>query len=304
MLMIVDGNNIAMRSFHTPQGDLRSRRGEPTGVIFGVLNSVRSLLEKFPETNRVVVCWDKGKAAWRKAIYPEYKGNRTYGTTPEEKKKFSEFIEQGDFLHNFLPNLGIHSLKFDGQEADDLMYLTCQIVPGNKLLVTTDKDMFQLISDQTSVYSPYKDKVMGKSNFREEMGVSLTSYIGYRCLVGDPSDNINGIQGIGEKTAKGLMDKYGHVDNMLQDKLTLLKSKRTAKIFTPEGLHILGRNNKLMNLKYADLGDLSQRISEVLNQEVSVDSKKIKEVFVHKDFVSILSNYISWVSPFNGLGAE
>ena len=73
MILLIDGNNVAYRAFHTPQGSLTTKQGEPTGVILGFLNSVKGYLEKFPEVTRVVVAWDGGKAKWRKEIYPDYK---------------------------------------------------------------------------------------------------------------------------------------------------------------------------------------------------------------------------------------
>jgi len=304
MLLILDSNNLCMRAFHTQQANLMSKRGEVTGVIYGYLQTVKGLLEKFPETTKVVATWDFGHSKWRKALYPQYKGNRNYGDSPLEKAKFQRFKEQCNFLHEFISNLGIHSLRFKDYEADDIMYAICKMEPGNKIVVSTDKDMYQLINDEVSIYSPYKGKVIGKSDFYTEMGVSLRAYIGYRCLVGDPSDNIPGVAGIGEKTAKNLMEQYGHIDNMFQDKDVLMKSKRTAKIFDANNLTILGRNNKLMDFKYVNFEEIKDEMVETLSKELGINTKVIRETFIQKEFVSILANFISWISPFSVLGGE
>lgn len=308
MLLIIDGNNIAYRSFHTPQGNLTTKAGEPTGVMLGVLNSVRNYLEKFPDTTRVIVAWDGGKAQWRKDIHPEYKANRSYGKTDEEKAKFEGLYKQIDELNTFLPILKVQSIKLKGWEADDLIYALCKLHNGTNMVVTSDKDMLQLISDSTSIYTPYKDKVIGVSNFYDETGVTQEAYMGYRSLVGDNSDNIPGVPGIGEKTAKNLMDKYGHIDNILnpkpEDKKVLMKSKRTQKIFDPENLQAIGRNHRIMNFSYVEYNDIMGDLTKVLTEEQIYEGAIVKKWLTRWQFVSILSNYISWVVPFKMLGDD
>lgn len=310
MILVVDGNNIAYRSFHTPQGNLCTKAGEPTGVMLGVLHSLKVYLDKFQNIDRVVVCWDFGKAKWRKDIYPEYKATRTYGDDPEEKEKFQGLFRQIDILDGFLRNLGVHSVKIRGWEADDLIYSVCKIFPDHhKLVVTTDKDMYQLIGRDVSVYNPAptKDKIISPLNFYEEMGVTMEAYMGYRALVGDSSDNINGIAGIGEKTAKNLMDKYGHIDNILNPtaevKKALMKSERTKKIFEPENLQILGRNHKIMNFKYVDYSEILSILQDKTSGEPQVDSQEVKSFLMRWQFVSILTNYMPFILSYRTIGA-
>ena len=313
MLMIVDGNNIAYRAFHTPQGSLTTKQGEPSGVIYGFLNSLRSYLEKFPETIRCVVMWDGGKAEWRKQIYPEYKGNRNYGKDEEEKAKFDGLFKQINILNEFLPKLGINSVKIYKQEADDLVAIACRLLAVNQepaLIVTSDKDMLQLVDTNISIYTPYKDKVISLLNFYEETGVTKEAYIGYRALLGDPSDNIQGVPGIGEKTAKNLMDKYGHINNILsatgETKKSLMKSARTRRIFEPQNLRTLGINNKIMNFKYVPH---DPKVEQVVREAIygpmpTVSSKEVREFFIRWQFVQNLANYMTWIIPFKSLGEE
>jgi 5'-3' exonuclease len=313
MLLIIDGNNIAYRAFHTPQGNLTTKQGEPTGVMYGFLNSLKSYLEKFPETTRCVVMWDGGKAEWRKKIYPEYKGNRSYGKDEEEKAKFDGLFKQINILHEFLPKLGINSVKIYGQEADDLVAIACRILSANNeqaIIVTSDKDMLQLVDENISIYTPYKDKVISLLNFYEETGVTKEAYIGYRALLGDPSDNIQGVPGIGEKTAKSLMDKYGHIDNILgaqgEAKKALMKSARTRRIFEPQNLRILGINNKIMNFKYVPHDpEVEKVVKEAIHGPMpTVSSKDVKEFFIRWQFVQNLVNYMTWIIPFKSLGSD
>jgi DNA polymerase-1 len=315
MLMLVDGNNAAYRAFHTAQGNLRTKGGEASGVILGFLNILKKLLEKFPETHTVVVVWDGGKAKWRKELYPDYKANRSYGQTEEEKLKFEELYKQIDTLHEFLPNLNVHSIKVKGQEADDIISLISKDMDANGkcpvTIVTSDKDMYQLISENTSVYSPYKDKVISLLSFYEELGVTKEAYIGFRALVGDTSDNIVGVPGIGEVTAKNLMNKYGHIDNILgatgENKKALLKSKRTEKIFEKANLNTLGINNKIMNFDYVPFDqEVHNAIERVLVEpsELYVNSKEVRAFFTRWQFLENLTNFVTWIVPFHGLGDD
>ncbi|MMZ43614.1 DNA polymerase I [compost metagenome] len=322
MILLVDGNNIAYRAFHTPQGSLTTKQGEPTGVMLGVLNSLKGYLEKFPETTRVVVVWDGGKAKWRKELYPEYKSNRSYGEDPEEKAKFDGLFQQIDTLHEFLPDLGVHSIKLKGWEADDIIAKVCGVISeaskkvDHIMLVTSDKDMLQLVGPRVSVYTPYKDKIISPLNFYEETGVTQDAYLGYRALVGDTSDNISGVSGIGEKTAKNLMDTYGHIDNILgstgDTKAKLMKSKRTAKIFDPVNLNILARNNKIMNFKYVpDDPTVEEAVYRSLGQNDAqviagpqYNAGRVKQFFTRWQFISLLTNYLPFAAVFMALGED
>ena len=310
--MLIDMNNLAHRVFHTPQAMLSTKAGEPSGVILGVLNSIKGVIEKFPDTTKVIACWDGGRSEWRKEIYPLYKAQRDYGKTDVEKAdNYEKLWKQMATLHEVLPMFNIRSVKVDKQEADDLIASACKILPGTKLIVTSDKDMLQLISSEVSVYSPLKDKVgkvIGMLDFYDETGVTQESYIGYRALVGDTSDNISGVPGIGDVTAKNLMSKYGHIDNLLnaqgEDKKALMKSKRTAKIFDEANLKVLGRNNKIMNFKYAQYDLLDPAIMSAYEEQLYVNSKNVKDFFIKWQFVQCLQNYMSWIVTFNSLGEE
>lgn len=315
MILAIDGNNMAHRVFHTNQGALTTKDGTPSGVLIGVIKAIKAVLERFPETNRAIVLWDGGRSKWRKELYPDYKAQRDYGSDDAEKKKAYEGLwTQMEELHNMLSVIGVHSIKVQGYEADDLIALTSKYVANNTdehvMVVSSDKDMLQLVSDSTSVYSPYKDKVYSPLNFYEELGVTQKAFIGYRALVGDTSDNIRGIQGVGEKTAKKWMDKYGHIDNMLgaqgDDKKKLLKSKVSSRIFTPEGLKTLAINNKIMSFKFVPENDEVNNLvrTNVSGPGLSVDSTVFKAWLIKWQFASILANYMPFITPFLALGDD
>ncbi|QMV48681.1 putative 5'-3' exonuclease [Bacillus phage phi18] len=314
MHMLIDGNNLAHRVFHTPQSSLTKKDGTPSGVILGVINSIKGLLEKFPDTEAVTVMWDGGRSEWRKELYPDYKAQRDYGEDDEEKAEaYQGLWDQIAELHKNLPKLAVDSVKLEGYEADDLIALmTKQLESLNKnvLIVTSDKDMLQLVSEKTSVYSPYKDLVIGLSNFVDNTGVELSAYMGYRSLVGDTSDNIIGVPGIGEKTAQNLMKKYGHIDNILSSTGTvrkeLMKSKRNARIFEPENLKRLGINNKIMNFNYIPKDEKIMEYIELLSESIPepMNTSEFKRWVMEWQFLSIISNFMPWVTPFMALGEE
>ncbi len=324
MILVIDGNNLGHRVFHTPQGQLTTKDGTPSGVMIGILKAIRGMLEKFPETTRVIVTWDtKGGSQWRKDLYPEYKGNRDYGNDDEEKKKaYQGLWAQMDEVHNMLHMVGVYSIKLDGYEADDLMACIASSVTTHSqgkdhvMIVTSDKDMLQLVSDNVSIYTPHKDRVIGPSDFYDVTGVTKEAYIGYRALVGDKSDYIIGIEGIGEGKAKKLMDEFGHIDNVLNAqgdaKKKLLKSKVMSRIFTPEGLNRLAINNKIMSFKHIPYSiELEDAVNAVIGVgyeeppiELAVDSREFKKWLTKWQFLSILVDYISWIVPFLGLGDD
>jgi DNA polymerase-1 len=312
MIMVIDGNNLAHRVFHTPQGSLTTKQGEPSGVLLGVLNAIRQNLQRFPETTKVIVCWDaKGSTNWRKEVYPDYKGNRDYGKDDEVKKEaYQGLWDQLEECNRMLHMVGVHSVKVNGMEADDLMAYIANQASKHVMIITSDKDMLQLVSDKVSIYSPYRDKVISPLDFYEETGVTKEAYIGYRALVGDKSDNIIGIDGIGEKKAKSLMDTYGHIDNILnaqgEDKKKLVKSKVFSRIFTPEGMNRLALNNKIMSFKHVPYNQEAVDLIEGALRGTSLEfsSKAFRAWIVRWQFVSILADYLTWASPFMALGDE
>lgn len=327
MILLVDGNNLAHRVFHTNSGSLTTKAGEPSGVILGVLNSIKGLIEKFPETTKVIMCWDGGRSEWRKELYPQYKAQRDYGKAdPEKAKKYEGLWSQMESLHENLHIFGVNSIKVQGQEADDIIAVACNEITeqynGEKhvMVITSDKDMLQLASDNVSIYTPYKDKVISPLNFYDETGVTQEAYLGYRALVGDTSDNIMGVPGIGDKTAKNLMNKWGHIDNILSskgnDRQVLMKSKRTAKIFENQNLQVLGINNKIMNFKFVPYDvDVEDAINKALNvhltgieetrpSPVELNSRAVKDYFIRWQFLNNLTNYMTWIVPFMGLGED
>lgn len=309
MYLLVDMNNLAHRVFHTPQGTLTTAQGEPSGVILGTLNALRTMLQKFPEATNIIACWDGGKSEWRKEMYPEYKAQRDYGEKDSEKEQaYKGLWSQMETLHKNLHKFGVHSVKIKGQEADDIIAIASKELSGTKMIISSDKDLLQLISSDVSVYTPHKDKVIGKSDFYDVTGVTQDAYLGYRALIGDSSDNISGVPGIGEKTAKKLMDTYGHIDNILNavgdNKKALLKSARTRKIYEPENINILARNNRIMSFKFSQADVIIPILTMNLEMPAELDDVLAKELLAEYQLASILATYKTFIHPFTKLSAQ
>ena len=306
--IVFDGNANAYRANCVTE--LSTKQGFRTSAIMGVLNIIHSTaesLEKMYESpvKEVIFVWDKGKSPRRLEVFPEYKSNRKREFTPEDKQWMEDFYKQTDILHENLQLFGVKSYKKDYWEGDDLILgFTSQLsrrYPGDvSVIISTDEDFHQLLSNTVHIFSPIKKILYTPDNYKSIMGINPELFLTYKLLKGDSSDGIPGINGIGEKTAKFLVNHYGDLEQILEHRADLIKSKRFAKIFTAEGLSILDRNNKLINLRdYVDLTPIKEDITDVLNREPVVNHKSVHNFLVKYQLVSLLVKYATWIHLFD-----
>lgn len=318
---------MAYRSQHTKE--LTTKSGEDVSTIYGVLQMLQSYLKKSGsgwknkillavhehkkdktlEFSETIVCWDGGKSKWRKSFYPEYKGHREKKRserTEEEKEKYYSMLDQMETLHEILPNFGIKSMKVEGWEADDLIYATNKFYEDDiTVIVSTDKDMLQLVDDKTFIWSPYKEKLITPDNFVNETGVPKRFYLTYRILVGDKSDNITGIKGIGDKKAKDLIIKFGDIRSIQSNADSLMKSVVTRRIL--ENPDVIERNINLMDMRKIplegneDVESVTEYIESILTTDVKFEKEIAKMFLMSKQFVSILKDFAVWSIPFTNL---
>ena len=242
--LIFDGNQTAFRANCT--SELYTKDGVRTSAIYGTLKITHSIAEsilglipfEYGKIKDIVFAWDFGHSERRKKIFPQYKANRKkYKQSEEDRQWMSDFIEQANVLHTSLPLIGVRSIKQKGWEGDDLVYGAIKCI--NKLypndlcvIISTDEDFHQLVSANTWIYNPTKQIIISHNNYKEITGIEQNTFLTYKILKGDSSDGINGVQGIGEKTAKDLVNKYGDLCGILNNEKELMKSKRTARIFS------------------------------------------------------------------------
>lgn len=228
-LFILDGMALAYRAFYAFfSSPMRSSSGMNTSAVFGFANTLASILDKEKPTH-IVGCFDAGRETVRSAIYPEYKANRQ--AMPDELRASIPYIIR------ILEAMNIPVLCCPGYEADDLigtLTLMAESRPGmESFMVSQDKDLGQLLSPKCKLWKPGKrnaeHEVIDCARFEEIWGIETPEQIiDILALMGDSSDNIPGVPGIGEKTAKTLIASYGSVENLLAHTGELKGKRRTV----------------------------------------------------------------------------
>lgn len=226
-LMILDGNSIVNRAFYGVR-PLNAPDGRPTNAVYGFLAILQKLLEE-QKPEAVCVSFDLKAPTFRHKEYEGYKAQRK--AMPEE------LAEQIPMLKETLDAMGIRRYELEGYEADDILGTAsaiCERDGWDCVIVTGDKDSLQLISDKTSVCNvktrmgQTETIVYTPERFREEYGFEPKLMVDLKALMGDSSDNIPGVPGVGEKTAMALVQNYGTIENIYA-KLDSLDVKDSVK---------------------------------------------------------------------------
>ena len=212
LLALLDGYSLAYRAFFALPPDLRTTTGQVTNAVYGFTTMLIKLLgEQKPAL--VAVAFDRGRPAHRTDILPDYKANRS--ESPDD------FRSQIPLVFEVLQALQIPTVDVEGCEADDVIATYATLAPAegyDTLIVTGDRDAFQLIDETTSVLYTRRgisDTVlMDAKAVQDKYGVGPDRYAMLAALRGDPSDNIPGVPGVGEKTAAKLLDQFGDLDGI------------------------------------------------------------------------------------------
>jgi DNA polymerase-1 len=221
-LYLIDGHNVLYRTFFgVPR--LTAPDGTPTNVVLGVARILLKILrEERPDA--VVAVFDSREPTPRHAIYPEYKANRL--KTPED------LASQIPVVDEMIDALGVRRLSLAGAEADDIIGTLSRIAEERGMdvvIVSSDKDMYQLVSKRVKVRDGLKEHTVGEAQVEEVFGVPPGKVADLLALAGDPSDNVPGVPGIGEKTASELIREFGSLDAVLAHP-EHLKGARREKI--------------------------------------------------------------------------
>jgi 5'-3' exonuclease len=231
-LLLIDGHYYVYRSFHAIQS-LTNSRGEPTNAIFGFVKTVRKMLKDL-QPDLAAVFWDEGLPEKRMLLQPGYKQQRE--AMPEK------MISQLDLIRDFCAFMGLQSIAKPNTEADDLM--ACYtIAAGHEhietILATNDKDLFQLVSSLVKVYSTNKadlknpkdsHALLGVQEVTEKWAVAPEGIGEVLALTGDSVDNIAGVEGVGHKTAAGLIREFGTIENLLASLDRVVNPKLREKL--------------------------------------------------------------------------
>lgn len=284
-IILVDGNNLLFRSYYATAYNgnfMNNSKGFPTNALFGFVNMINKIVAE-EKPVYMLVAFDKGKT-FRHEKYTEYKGGR--GETPDELKK------QFPVAKELLTAMGIKYYEIDNYEADDIIGTfshMCDNDPNYQgLIISSDKDLLQLISDEVEMkLLKSKDYIRyNKESFKEEWGIDPIKVVDLKALMGDTSDNIPGVKGIGEKTALKLLQTYSSLDGvyesidnisgklkekLINDKENAYMSYDLATIYTKVPLEI-----NLEDIKYKEC-DKEKLISIYEDLEFYSFLKKIKE---------------------------
>lgn len=238
-LVLIDGNSILYRAFYaTPY--FSTSTGIATNAVYGFINMLLKIITEISPTH-MLVAFDRKEPTYRHQMYSGYKATR--------KPMPDELVPQVDLIKKTLKELGITIYEKAGLEADDIIGSCAKKFKQNTIIVTGDKDSFQLVDETTSVFFTRKGisehEVFNCENFKEKTGIEPIQIIDLKACMGDTSDNIPGIPGVGEKTALNLVSSYGNVENLYLH-LDDLKGKLKEKVE-------LGRDSAFMSKQLATI---------------------------------------------------
>ncbi|MDV2490508.1 MULTISPECIES: DNA polymerase I [Campylobacter] len=221
-LTIIDTFGFFFRLYYAMSG-LKSQSGKPSGMVHGFANFIYNLKQDFP-SDYIVFALDSGGKTFRSQIDPNYKANRV--SPPQELK------DQLPVCIDMIEKMGLCSLRVEGYEADDIIASFIKNSKDQDLeirIVTHDKDLYQLIDDRVSIFSPAKKELYNRDGCYEKYGVYPEQIRDFLALCGDSADNIPGVKGIGEKGAKKLLDEFGSIENLYEN-LSQVRNERTKNM--------------------------------------------------------------------------
>lgn len=212
-LLLVDGNSMLFRGYYATvySRPMSTSSGIPTNAVFAFATMLEKALDLI-QPEAVLVAFDAGKHTFRHELYADYKGGRK--SAPED------LIPQFQMARDYLDAFGIQWIEMSDIEADDLVGSTAKQAKDKEVVIlSSDKDLLQLVDDQITVLLMKKGisemEEMTPAHLKEVMGVTPSQIVDLKAMMGDSSDNIPGIPGVGEKTAVKLLDQYGTVDEVL-----------------------------------------------------------------------------------------
>ena len=224
-LVLIDGSAYIFRAFHALP-PMNRKDGTPVNAVFGFTNMVMKLVDDLKPDAAIVVL-DQARKTFRSDIFPEYKANR--GEPPEE------LVPQFPLIRDATRALNLPMAEMEGFEADDLIaaYAKQGAEAGmDVIIVSSDKDLMQLIRPGVTMLDPMKQKTIGPDEVMEKFGVGPDRVIDVQSLAGDSTDNIPGVPGIGVKTAAELINTYGDLDSLLARAEEITQPKRRENLIT------------------------------------------------------------------------
>ena len=271
-LLVIDGNAIMHRAYHAIP-PFKSADGTPTNVVYGYISMLNKVVTDF-KPDYLISCFDTPKDTFRNKLFKEYQSQRP--------KIDDDFIVQIPLVKQAVDAAGIERMEKDGYEADDLIGTITRIFEKNKfrvIILTGDKDIFQLITENVFVASPQLGlaniKIFDRSEVEKKLDVKPDQIIEYKALAGDPSDNYPGASGIGPKTACKLIHQFGTVEKIYKN-IDDVESEKIKGILKNE------KDNVLISKKLATI---------VTDVDIDLDIEKLKFKVFNKNLINFLEKY-------------
>lgn len=256
-LFLIDSMGIAYRSYFAfAQNPLINSKGENTSAIYGFVNYLNKILDE-QKPDYIAAVFDTEKPTFRHIAYKEYKATRN--------KMPDDLAASLSYLKDVVKAFNVPVLELDGYEADDIMGTLAKRAEKEKIstfLVTSDKDFMQLVSSRTKIYRPGKfgneDEIVGEEGVMEKFGVTPDRVIDMLGLIGDSSDNVPGVPGVGPKTALPLVQKYKTIEKILENVDNIPQKGLQEKLRTNRELALLSKHLVTIDVNVPITADLHQ----------------------------------------------
>ena len=274
-IYLIDGSAYIYRAYYGV-APLTNSRGMATQAVFGFVNIINRLIrEKQPKY--LAVAFDSRGPVFRHTMFPAYKANRP--PMP------ADLAVQVPYIKDYVLAANILSLQQDGVEADDIIASVCQtmVAAGHRVIIITgDKDLLQLVSDKVTIWEPMKDLLLDREAVQNKYQVSPEQLLDTFALIGDSSDNVPGVPGIGPKTAEKLINQYGSLDNLYARITELKTSKMQEKLVENREMAFLSK--ELIRLKY----DVPVPLSLADYAALPANTEKLVSLYTELEFSSFL----------------
>ncbi|MEM7046642.1 MAG: DNA polymerase I [Pseudomonadota bacterium] len=275
---LVDVSAFIFRAFHTIPMRVRRRDGGATNAIYGFSSMMMKLLEDPQITHLGLVMDAAGDKTFRKDMYPDYKANRP--PPPQE------LIEQWPLIEEVAHAFGLPVLVAPGWEADDLMAAYARDITargGEVVLISSDKDLMQLVDDKVTMFDPIKEKMIDIQGVIDKFGVPPELVTHVQALAGDSTDNIPGVRGIGIKTAAQLIQQFGSLEDLLSGAETIPQPKRREALIAEADMARL--SHKLVALDK----DAPLPVSPDALAVGTIDGDRLVAFFIAQEFPSLVN---------------
>ena len=265
---LIDGSGYIFRAYYALPPLSRKSDGLPTGAVSGFTSMLFKLLEDAraddskEKPTHFAVIFDSARKNFRNEIYKDYKANRT--DAPED------LVPQFEYIRKSVKAFNLPSIELLNYEADDLIATYAKQITklGAKVtVISSDKDLMQLVSKDVRLYDPMKNKVIGEKEVAEKFGVKPNQVIDVQSLAGDSSDNIPGVPGIGIKTAAELINKYKDLDNLLNKASEVKQNKRRETLLENKDKALLSRELVTLKTNVPIKDELNSFILKDINKE-------------------------------------